>query len=493
MLNMGSPIVQELVRTGGITTLNDTSDYNIFYNPNEGLRNPNLDYYNADPRTIMRDDPPTTEYRPVYYPIGYSAAAYYPQNTMPQYVYTQPMQQPQYIQQQPMWNNGYYPQTQQFNYGYQQQQNAPWNLTQPSKDYYAQYSYPNSNSGSKIDPFVQSSHQYGPGYGPNYYGNQQYTYVVPGFNPTGLTEMYTEDLRKKLEDLKQKYKDLNEEKLYQRRQQFGNSLYGYNYYGGFNNNYMDPILSSEYNKEKAALEAEAKQNVMDFNLRLSRAVHNYLGDKDLNNEEELEKIKQVYSNTIIEIPKPDMDNYYRCRALERGVDITEDAKRSAIAADRKVSEYFHKIVKPDADLDEFLDTAGLILWEAHMEEVERKGKDLRERMNYEKFHRQNIEYITKHEGPEYAAKYMERNLSEDQMFDMLKEMNYLDPGNGLHMDSSGTITLNREEWAANRKNRQVEANSEYEKYERQKKAFLDSIYNTGNSWDDVYAYNGGAV
>lgn len=380
--------------------------------------------------------------------------------------YTAPQLNTGITEYRPIYNNPYTP-----NYGYYgqpqlntyyQQPRQPWQLMQPS--------FNSPQYGQSKNPFVSTP---GPGYGPNYspYNQQQMpsSYVIPGFNPTGNTTMYSEDLRRKLDALDDKYKKLNTEKAIERRRQY--SGFGYNYYGMMNNNYVDPILNSEYNREKAAIEAEAKELLMDFNMKLSKAAHYYLGDKDLNDEEQLKEVKKVYSNTIVNIPQSDMNNYYLCRSLERGVDITEAAKASAIAADRKVSEYYHKIVNPNADIDEFLDTAGLILWEASVEEMNKKGATYNERYSYNKLQKELQRNIDIRDG--FIPSY--KDLDPDAPFRAMSRMGMLDtPGVNMDFDS-GTISLDRNAWENSR--RQIEHNREQMDYEAQRRAFIESVYN----------------
>ena len=421
MYNYSSSVVQQ------------PSMYNIFDNtglpPSNGYMqpqyNPNMDYFrNAAPQLNIQP----TEYRPVY--------------NNP-FVPTNGYGQPQL--------NTYY-----------QQPRQPWQLMQPS------FSTP--QYGDSRNPFVST-----PGYGPyspynNYQFQQQSSYVIPGFNPTGNTEMYSEDMKLRLKALDDKYQKLNTEKMIERRRQY--SGFGYNYYGMMNQNYIDPVLRSQYNREKAAIEAEAKEALMDFHMRLSRAVHTYLGDIDMSNEENVEKMKQVYTNKVVPINQDDYQMYQFQRSLERGRDITEEAKASAIAADRKVSEYFHSIVNPNADLDEFLDTGGMILWQASVDEMNKKGATYNERYSYDKLQAELQRNLEIRDG-EYPSI---RDLDPCAPFAALARSGLLDPTPGINFDmTSGTISLNRDEWAANKA--RIEKNREQMNYEQERRAFIESVYN----------------
>ena len=282
--------------------------------------------------------------------------------------------------------------------------------------------------------------------------------------------MYSPDLRRRLDELNNKYQKLNTEKAIERRNQY--SSYGYNYYGMMNQNYIDPVLRNQYNREKAELEAEARENLMNFNIRLSRAVHTYLGDIDMTNDDNVDQLKEVYSNKVVPIDTNYYQSYQFQRCLERGRDITEAAKASAIAADRKVSEYFHKIVSPDADLDEFLDTGGMILWQASVDKMNRKGATYNERYSYEKLQAELQRNIDIRDG-EYPSP---RDLDPTAPFAAMARMGMLDPTPGVNMDfDTGTISLNRDEWMANRA--RIEKNREQMNYEQQRRAFIESVYN----------------
>ena len=403
-----------------------------------------------NPFSIYTPDPPLENY--MVPPQGYGGynpnQAYYAAANQQQF-----HRQPNMTTYQPVYNNPYTPPNM-----YYPQQRQPWQLIQPQQQ-----------SQGPINPFVQNSPGY---YGGAYYPQQQIptSYVEPGFNPSGVTEMYSPDMRRRLNELNDKYQKLNTEKAIERRNQYSN--YGYNYYGMMNQNYIDPVLRSQYNREKAAIEAEAKEALMDFHMRLSRAVHTYLDDIDMSNEENVEKMKQVYTNKVVPINQDDYQMYQFQRSLERGRDITEEAKASAIAADRKVSEYFHSIVNPNADLDEFLDTGGMILWQASVDEMNKKGATYNERYSYDKLQAELQRNLEIRDG-EYPSI---RDLDPCAPFAALARSGLLDPTPGINFDmTSGSISLNRDEWAANKA--RIEKNREQMNYEQERRAFIESVYN----------------
>lgn len=430
MYNENSPVIQNM-RAQGMN-----NPYNIF-TPDPPLDNfmnppqppsPNQAYYDAVNHGQLNTqlNMPTTLYQPVY------ANPYTP---------GQPQPTPNY-----------------------QQQRQPWQLLQPRP-----------TNGGPINPFVQNSPNYSNGYYSPYNQQrqqQQMSYVIPGWNPTGRTEMYSPDMRERLNALDDKYQKLNTEKAIERRNMY--SGYGYNYYGMMNQNYIDPVLKSQYNREKAEIEAEARDLLMDFNMRLSRAAHYYLGDLDMDDEETVEQMKKVYTNEVVTMNEEDNNNYFFQRSLDRGYDVTEAIKASMIAADRKVSEYYHNIVSPKADLDEFLQTGGMILWQASVDEMNRKGATFNERYSYQKLQNELQRNLDIRDGTGF---YPSRtDLDPSKPFAEMARLGILDPSPGVNMDfNTGTISLDRNSWEANKA--QIQHNREQMNYEAQRRAFIDSVYN----------------
>ena len=364
--------------------------------------------------------------------------AYNPNNAYYSYAAQQlNMQQPQL--------NSYYQQP-------QQQMRQPWQLMQP------QYQM----TQSPVSPFVQNS--------PNY--NQQQipsTYVEKGWNPTGLDYMYTEEMKKKLDELNTKYGRLNAEKARERQAMYANC--GYNYYGMLNTGFRDQMLLSEFNREKAKIEAQARENIIEFNLRLSRAVHYYRGDIDIDNNEEFSKVEDIYKDTVVSVPQSVIDRYNLARSVHRGVDITERCKWEVNEIDRRVSEEYHKKIKPDATLDEFLNTAGLVLWDIEMEKHEKEARSFNDRYTYEKLNTELNKNLYLRDG------YIPPQSSN--AFEALQSSGLLRETPGIHMDfDTGTITLNRDEWNKHRDRVNVLANQEQQEYEAQRQMFINSVYNS---------------
>lgn len=391
----------------------------------------------------------------VYYTPPVMPPAYNPNNA---YYAAQQLnmgyQQPMYGQ--PQLNNYYYQP--------QQQMRQPWQLIQTPVQYQQQ------NSGP-VNPFVQNSY----GYSTQYQQQDQQvpsTYIEKGFNPTGLDAMYSDEMNKQLKELNEKYSRLNGEKARERRYAYSN--FGYNYYGGMNMGYRDPVLLSEFNREKAKIEARAKENLNEFNMQISRAVHYYRGDIDMDNTEELEKVKDIYRDKVVSVPQTFISDSADVRRHEKAYDITERCKWEVNEIDRKVSEEYHKKLKPDATFDEFLNTAGLVLWDISMEEMEKRHKAQNDRYSYDKLKSELDRNLFIRDG--YNSP---REIDPSEPFRALENSGLLTETPGVHMDfDTGTITLDRDEWKKHRDRINVLSNQEQMDYEQQRQMFINSVYNS---------------
>ena len=349
MYDNDSPVIQDrstgMIQNQMYDIFSPESQMGNYYPSGIGYNNPNMDYYSAVERNQFYT-PQTTAYCPT---TSYQQPMYYQQPMAyqyPQYGY-QPQQQMVYQQGQPQLNTDY------------QQQRPPWQLLSSQ-----------NNNGGLTNPFVEKQDCLGTGFNVNgSYSNVPPTVVDKGFNPLGVSEIWSPELKQKLKDLDTRYQQLNNEKIKENRAMYGN--YGYNYYGMANQNYIDPVLRSRYNREKAEIEAEARQNLNALNMRLSRAAHSYLGDIDMGVQENVEMLTAAYRDESYQMDTESWDLYVKQRQLSMGRDITKEMKAGILAADREVSEYYHSIVSPDADLDEFLQNAGMILW--HSEESDPAG------------------------------------------------------------------------------------------------------------------------
>lgn len=387
-------------------------------------------------------------------------------------------------------NNMYYAQQNNVNYFQQQNQKNPWDLINFSSDQFNAMNPPTPSNGQKYNPFVNT-----PNYGyyrPGYQTEVPHTYTVKAYNPTGLSVMYSTDMNNRLAELERKYQRMNADAVYRRK--FNGGYNAYNYYGSMNT-IGDMSIIREYQRERAKIEEEAKQNVIDFNLRLSRLAHSYKGDIDVNNPEEFAKIEAIYRDRTVELDPVEikvMENRNRFGHL---VDISQQCINGIGNAWNKVTEEHNKIIPPDADLDTFLNKAGLLLWESSVEKMMKKGVTLAERMSYERFQYEMEKQSFTYDMDRYnkgVSTYDPRQAfyDLDNLNVPIDEGNPYDPGpQGPKVPSTASIDLNTgqlvmksfDQWKAELEEYRKDPNycAAEREYEKQREAFARSVDQSG--------------
>lgn len=484
MVNYNSPIIQQMMQSG--------------VQFNEQVAGP--------APSIAPQQPLMTGYN--QQPNMYYAPPQFNQQNMGYYQYQQPMYGPGYgpvpqFNQQNMGygynpNNMYYAQQNNAGYFQQQPQRNPWDLINPSMDYLEATGQvpvrefnamnPPTPSGQKTNPFMNSGSYFG-----SYQQQVPHNYTIKAYNPTGLTAMYSSDMSARLAELEKKYQKINADSYYKRK--VTGTGYGYNYYGGMNVS-SDMNTVREYQRERAKIEEEAKQNVIDFNIRLSKLAHSYKGDIDVNNPEEFAKIEAIYRDRTVEMTQSDIAAYENMSNLCNLRDITQQRIAAINEADRKVSEAHHKIIPADADLDTFLEKAGLALWESSVEKMMKKGSTLSERMSYDRFM-----YETERQSLKYDIDRYNQGISTYDPRQAFYELGDIDiPEAGASMyDPAGPqgpkvpsaasidlttgqlVTKSFDQWKAELEEYRKDPNycAAEKEYERQREAFARSVENSG--------------
>ena len=250
MVNMQSPVIQSA------TQMNMGAGYNQeFMNPPQPM------YYQPQPMQQTG-------------PVGYYNNPYYVQQV------SRPYDMLHYNQPGAMTYYGGYPNT-----GY-----PPTYNSMPYNGYYQPGAYPQYGRG-KYNPLIGMQNQQQPAK----------TYTIEGFNPLGTTKVLTTELVDKLKELDDKYNELNAAKMEERQSLYDDNPY--NYYSYMNMSYVDPVLQSQYNRELQAIEKQAVEARISLNERLSRAVHFYRGDIDIDNEEEWAKVQKAYQPSALSLQK----------------------------------------------------------------------------------------------------------------------------------------------------------------------------------------------
>lgn len=381
-----------------------------------------------------------------------------------------------------------------YNNPYYVQQQKPYDmlhLNQPGAMAYSGYpnnGYPPSYYSPQYNGFQNGNYpQYGkinPLYGQQF--NKEETqpkrYKIDGFNPLGTDKVLSPELIEKLAVLDEKYNELNAEKMEERQNLYDNSPY--NYYGYMNMNYVDPILVSRYNRELQEIQDEATQLRIDLNEKLSRGVHYYRGDIDVDDENQWAEVQKAYQTKIVEIPEYVVQTYQEANMLRSTVDITDQLKNRMKEINARVTAEHDRIVKPNSNMMEFLDTAGLILWQNAFDELQHQEKLARRN----KYSRKDFIKYLKGEGKKY-----DRDINIPNGFEE-RESNY-NPNDAFYSlfpnlrredgwsYEDGILKLN---YPDRLKSGNVSVNQEQSNYERQRLEFANAVYNKIDPRDPRY-------
>ena len=434
MVNMQSPVIQSAMQNGANfgyqPQLNMGAGYNDFMNPPQPM------YYQPQPMTQSG-------------PVGYYNSPYYVQQVAKPYDMLH-MNQPGMMNSYGGYpNTGYPPQ-----YGYQQCG-------------YPQY-------GNKMNPLIGCQQQ-----------NQQpqKTYTIEGFNPLGTDKVLTKELYEKLLELDDKYNELNAEKMEERQSLYEDNPY--NYYGYMNTNYLDPMLVSQYNRELQEIERQAVQARIDLNERLSRGVHYYRGDIDVDDEEQWKQVQQAYQSRVVEIPESIIACTQQGNMLRATVDITQQLKDRMKQVNARVSAEHDRLVSPDSDLMGFFDHAGMILWQNAFDELQHQEK-LARRNKYSR--KDFIKYLKgeakKHDRridiPDGFEERENRYNPNDAFYSLFPNLRRED---GWSYED-GVLKLNYPDRLKNQQGAVV--NQEQSNYERQRLEFANAVYNKFDPRDPRY-------
>lgn len=222
-----------------------------------------------------------------------------------------------------------------------------------------------------------------------YYNNpyQQYrqpqvptSYTIPGINMSG-EYLYPLDVEQRIDNIQKDYfmkmqQDQAIRDVDNKTSVYGYSgNYGYNYYGvPYYNPWQYNSVSTELSREVDQLQAEARENRLNFNLKISKLAHNIVGG---NADEELLRERYVGKTVPIPqhyIPTTDFEEMRRQNSLKNAEPFDNSAfYRQQFA---QVSEEFHKYISPDSNLKEVSDNMNLVWADWEMEEEQHRRKNL---------------------------------------------------------------------------------------------------------------------
>lgn len=319
-------------------------------------------------------------------------------------------------------------------------QNSPFGTLGYNPGAFPQYQYGNNGNRPRfgnVSMGLNNNQQY---FQPTVYQDQ--TYTQQGYNPMGSTMMFAST---DLDRFNQMMSSMAEEQAaYQDRISNMYNQYGYNYYGGFNTGY-NPYISSKYQKEQYAIQHEAMERQVEFNKRLSRIAHAYLGD-DIDEE----YLSDIYEDKLVTIPAADVQNRDLCNRLSTfTVNYGEYTKQQYNAANNAISEEFHnKIIGNTDSLSDYLATAGELYAQGMQYDVERERRDKSKSYDRNGFNRYLAQQVKQRDG-------LFPNLSNS----------------GSQFLDDGTLVIKPPEWI-------TKATKESEEsYARDRQKFIDSIYN----------------
>ena len=241
---------------------------------------------------------------------------------------------------------------------------------------YGQPQYQYSTYGN-IQPTYS---QYRYGYQPYYYQQPQMptTYHINGVGNNGEF-MPPADYEKRINELQSEYWAKQQEIDAQRSVDISQSAYnnpygysGYNYYGTpYYNPYQYNSLNNEMMQKAKELEDEARQNRMDFDMKIARLAHGFV--KDGISEEAL---RERYMGKDVPIPQaiiPNYEDYYMHSHLLSMVPYDNSQEYRDFHA--SVSREFHQIVGADMNLKDTFANMGIIAAQWEMEEEMHRRKD----------------------------------------------------------------------------------------------------------------------
>lgn len=351
--------------------------------------------------------------------------------------------------------------------------NNPYNGYMSPNPYNSQYSHYNN----KINPFVDYTNNYiNRGYDNIYQGND-INYTIPGANLVGgSNKLITTTALEKMKALDDKYNKILEDR------QYNYDNMGYGYYPNFMGGYIDPSLINQYNQEKQLIEEEMTQACIDINLTLSKICHNTLGDIDVNNEEEWNKIKSIYEPQIITIPRSQLNTEYEANEFRDMIDTTEFNREQIWRAQRLVTEEHNRIIPPDSNLEQFFDKAGLLINEIEFEKAKHRSRlALRNKYSRKAF----LNYL-RSEGDKHNV-----DINIPEGFDTREShMNSDDPFYKLFPNlrkedgwsfEDGTLKLSYPD-----RLKELHMNEEQNDYNRQRLNFANAVYNKINPHDPRY-------
>lgn len=219
---------------------------------------------------------------------------------------------------------------------------------------------------------------------PQYQQQQQIptSYHIPGINMGG-EYMPPADYEKRLSELEIEYynKVIEQQAKDEVNAAINNgNVYGYGYNGGYNyygmpfyNQYQYSSADLELRRAVEAMQNEARENRMAFNLQISKLAHNF--NKDSISDDQ---IRERYSGKTVEIPQQNgiimtPQDYWEIGRFYQ----VEPFDNSQVYRDHfmRVSEEFNKIIPSNSNLKDTFNNMGIVAAQYEMEEEMHRRRD----------------------------------------------------------------------------------------------------------------------
>ena len=227
-----------------------------------------------------------------------------------------------------------------------------------------------SGYGIGMNPYMYNPGMYGyPMYQQPIQQQQPQVMQIPPLNYRG-DFLPPKDYEERLTKLANEYWIKEQEQAVKNHSNY-NSAFGYNYYGGWFNNFYSP-LRMEANNIVQSMQQEARENRINFNINLGKLAFNLTYGKGNYDESQLE---DIYRGKVIDNPMGvSMQQLYEQNRFANLVPFDNSAYYQAFH--NQVSAQHNAIIKPDSNLKEAFENAGELWAMYEMEDEMHRRRNL---------------------------------------------------------------------------------------------------------------------
>ena len=293
---------------------------------------------------------------------------------------------------------------------------------------------------------------------------QDQTVHVPGLN-FGSDVLLSPDAQEQCEQMQIDMMIEQEEAIAKRNQRFQGYFNnnGYNYYGmPYYSSYQDVAVTRKYTDKINQMRQEARQRRTDFNKRMSKMAHNYLGDNI-----DDDQIDMIYDGYDYVIPANTIATQAECSKFSRMVPVSN---QHLYAKQYQDIENFYKSVTDENNMQGFLQSLGVLHTCDMMEQEMHNRRDCSQLYSSDSYKRYLRKNILERNGINPNSN--SQNTVNPNLFPTLS--------NTSKLLDDGTLSITAPSWISPSLKR-IQLNNELEQhFEENRRAFLESIYNQGN-------------